>query len=413
MFTEDNIFNLEETLLKHGNRIAFKTKDQSITYLEWFKQIEQTTNWLQSLNISAQEQVAIQMENCPQILSLIFGLWQLKAIPILIAPESPNQSSIRTITKIPPLESSDQKYNFSFTLNQTGLVIFTSGTTNKKKGVELTIENILYSALGSIKYFNLSPEHSWNLSLPMSRIAGLMIPFRTLLAGACTCFATDATHYSVVPSQIEKMTDQLKTAEAVLIGGGPIPQHCRIFCNKNSIPMFTSYGMSEMTSTIAIGKDNKVTILPYRDLKIDDGHIAVRGKCRFQGYLNGDQPFDSQGYFYTGDLGSMDSNGLKVLGRSDTIFISGGINIDPFLIETLLLEIDQINGAIVVPADDTKWGQVAIAFIEAQEEFDWTTLNQSLSKRIHPHYIPKAFYPAAGQSRSELLKKARTLWSNR
>ena len=70
-------------------------------------------------------------------------------------------------------------------------------------------------------------------------------------------------------------------------------------------------------------------MLRYRELKLgQDGEVLVRGKTLCRGYVQRDQvvlPLDAEGWFATGDIGTLDEAGrLKILGRKDTMFISGG-----------------------------------------------------------------------------------------
>ena len=110
-------------------------------------------------------------------------------------------------------------------------------------------------------------------------------------------------------------------------------------------------------------------ILRYREVSIsEDGEILVRGRTRFQGYVHGDgleAPFDEDGWFGTGDIGFVDADGyLTVTGRKDSMFISGGENIQPEEIENAFRAVQGVANAIVVPIDNKEFGQRPVAFVQ-------------------------------------------------
>jgi O-succinylbenzoic acid--CoA ligase len=114
-------------------------------------------------------------------------------------------------------------------------------------------------------------------------------------------------------------------------------------------------------------------VLNYRQVKIsDEGEILVKGQTLFEGYWEGEglrRPWDKEGWFATGDLGSLGGDGtLTVSGRRDTMFICGGENIHPEEIERHLCQIDGIVQAIVVPVEDEEFGARPAAFIQTTKE---------------------------------------------
>jgi len=114
-------------------------------------------------------------------------------------------------------------------------------------------------------------------------------------------------------------------------------------------------------------------VLPYREVAIStDGEILVKGGCLFMGYLeeNGVRTArDSEGWFHTGDMGELSEEGrLTVLGRKDSMFISGGENIHPEEIEKALTSLEGIEEALVVPAPDAEYGMRPVAWLKARSD---------------------------------------------
>ena len=112
--------------------------------------------------------------------------------------------------------------------------------------------------------------------------------------------------------------------------------------------------------------------LNHREICIgDNNEILIKGKTLGLGYVRDravEDFTDSDGWFHTGDLGRLDSNGfLSVLGRQDNMFVSGGENIQPEEIERLICEMPDIIEAVVVPKPDEQYGFRPVAFVRSEK----------------------------------------------
>src|SRR5215211_7437820 len=236
-------------------------------------------------------------------------------------------------------------------------IIFTSGSTGVPKAALHTFGNHYRSALGSNANITLRSGDRWLHSLPLSHVGGLSILFRCLLAGATIALPKHgtpigeaiarlgATHVSLVSTQLLRLLreeDDLSALEAVLMGGGPVSASLIDEAVTRGLPIHTSYGLTEMASQVTTtppgaSSDELHTsgrVLPNREVSISEGgEILVRGKTLFAGYVEResiDRPLDKDGWFHTGDLGAQgEDDYLRVLGRRDNLFISGGENIQP------------------------------------------------------------------------------------
>jgi O-succinylbenzoic acid--CoA ligase len=208
--------------------------------------------------------------------------------------------------------------------------------------------------------------------------------------------------------------------QAILLGGSAMPHNILQKSLELGLPVYVSYGLTEMASQVATGRLESLEkgcakVLPDRELKIDaKGEICVRGKTLFKGYWDGDAvrlPIDEAGWFHTGDLGRVDQEGcLEVLGRKDDMFISGGENIHPQEIESELLKIDSILSAVVVPKEDSEFGQRPVAFIRWEKDaaiHSDDALREILTKHLPKFKIPVAFYPWPSSPDGEGLKADR------
>ena len=160
-------------------------------------------------------------------------------------------------------------------------------------------------------------------------------------------------------------------------GEVPPPERSLRQSVKLGLNIYLTYGLTEMSSQVATGKVTQINqacvkVLPYRQISISpEGEILVKGEVLFKGYVAGAKihlPL-TNGWFPTGDMGQLDKEGcLTVIGRRDSMFISGGENIHPEEIEKALLSIKGIEQAMVVPKEDKEFGQRPIAFVKFEGE---------------------------------------------
>ncbi|MBM3163744.1 MAG: o-succinylbenzoate--CoA ligase [Chlorobi bacterium] len=278
-------------------------------------------------------------------------------------------------------------------MNRPVTVMNTSASSGTPKAALHSFGNHWYSALGAARNMPLQEHDCWLISLPLFHIGGYAVLFRSLASGSAVAVPEPqepierslqrfpVTHLSLVPTQLYRLLrnpaalPELKKLKAVLLGGSAVPEPLLDETIRAGIPVYLSYGSTEMGSQIATTPEpvtaiskNSGTILPYREVRIaGDGEILVRGACLFQGYLVEGKPvqrLDSKGWFHTGDTGRLDSRGnLCVSGRKDNMFISGGENLHPEEIERALTEIEGIEEALVVPVPDREYGWRPAAYI--------------------------------------------------
>ncbi len=343
-----------------------------------------------------------------------------------------NLLSIDTFSHLSKISNSQNSKQKNAKLDNIDTIIFTSGSSGRSKAVAHTIKAHLASAISAIAHLNLAQSDKWLLNLPLYHVGGLAIVHRCILAGATIVIANDfgnpfpeflnksITHASMVPTQLLRMinsieqssyTDKeimLSSIKSILIGGAACSDSIKIKAKSMGLPVFYSYGSSEMASLISLTSLNSElsssgAILPHAEFKISDqGELIVRGKSMFSGYFSKSEDgyyqlitnLDADNYFHTKDIAIVNSdNEIVIKGRIDNMFISGGENIYPEEIERAISEFPGIESAIVVPVSDEEFGERPIAFIKSElsGELPICELTQFLQTRIAKFKIPIVF----------------------
>lgn len=310
----------------------------------------------------------------------------------------------------------------SLDLDAPATIVFTSGSTGTPKAALHTLGNHYYNALGSNENITLGPGDRWLHSLPLYHVGGLSIVFRCLISGATIGLPEPgapvgreisrcgATHVSLVATQLLRLLRENKTVleglKAILLGGSAMPNSLVKEASSRGLPVHTSYGLTEMASQVTTtppdaSPDELRTsgkVLPHRELAISkEGEILVRGETLFAGYLREggvERPLDPEGWFHTGDLGELDGKGyLRVTGRRDNMFISGGENIQPEEIEAILCRFDGVEQAVIVPLPDEEFGERPVAFVRTSSgDLSPERFADALGEVLPRFKIPVAFY---------------------
>ncbi|MEL7168282.1 MAG: AMP-binding protein [Bacteroidota bacterium] len=398
-----------------------------VSYANFDAQVEGAAAWLEAHDLRAGDRLAILAAPSPDLIALLWGCWRAGVVAAPLSLRLPDAALADLIERLSPAALVTDWPDAAFSLPTYPLasrraaqstrptldlrpstldlrpwtLIHTSGSSGTPKAALHTWDNHLWSARGWIERLRLGPQHRWWLDLPLYHVGGLAILVRCALAGAAAVLAPPktplpeavrrygVTHASLVATQLRRALDAatpadldaLRGMDALLLGGSAIPEDVLREAYDAGLPVLTSYGMTEMTSTVTATPPDASfevlctagAVLPHREVRLaDDGEILVRGRTRFAGYLDDatlTEPFDADGWFGTHDVGAwVEVDGqrlLRVIGRTDRMFISGGENIQPEAIEAALLRLPGVRRAAVVPIADAEFGHRPVAFVEA------------------------------------------------
>jgi acyl-CoA synthetase (AMP-forming)/AMP-acid ligase II len=324
----------------------------------------------------------------------------------------------------------------------TALLVYTSGSTGKPKGAMLPHRGLLFVApiVQDLRNFGTKAPPRALCALPINHVGAMVdICSNTIWDGGAIIFLEDFDPYDMLRMvEAEKLTllggvplmfmmmaqvpafhtTDYSSVEKVMVAGNAAPVALvELLQTVIKKPVMTGYGLTEcmgFSSFSASGDSAEVIATtigkfdPRVRWRIVDtygqectvgtvGEIQMRGDTVFLGYLNrpdaNAKAFTQDGWFCTGDLGELMSDGnIRLVGRSTEMFKSGGYNVYPLEVEQALERIDGVAMAVVVPVPDPLYCEVGYAFILANEpDLDLITLNESAKAVLANYKVPKHF----------------------
>ena len=318
--------------------------------------------------------------------------------------------------------------------NDTAALLYSSGTTGDPKGICLTHGNLYANAISLCHAWQFSSNDVLLHTLPIFHVHGLFIALGpVLVSGASmqyrnkfivneviealpksTVMMGVPTYYTRLMDNPDFTSDASKNIRVYISGSAPLTEKVfREFEEKIGQKILERYGMTETgvnTSNLIDGDripGSVGIVLPGVELRIVNnegrivegqtiGSIQIRGDNVFQRYWGlpdkTNQAFDVDGWFDTGDQGSMNSNGyLFISGRSKDMIITGGLNVYPKEVERELEDLSGILEAAVfgVPHHDFGEGVMAAVVMLGGNELEESSIVELLNGKLAKFKIPK------------------------
>jgi len=450
---------LAESAVRHADRTAVKLGDVQLTYAQLWAHAKQYAAVLRERGIGPGDKVALLLPNTPHFPLSYYGVLALGAVavpvhallkaeeieyvlqdsgakalicaapllgegakgaelagvPVLAVMDSPGgvtgDAGVERLDTLAlsatPIEAVVERE-----AEDTAVVLYTSGTTGKPKGAEITHLNVTMNVLASATYsFDIGPDDVVLGCLPLFHTFGqtccmntaffvgacvVMLPrfdgaqaLDLLVSEQCTIFMGVPTMYVALVAA-GKASDARPTLKTALSGGAALPEAVlEEFEQVFGTPVLEGYGLTE-TSPVAtfnqvgfpprpgtVGKsiwgveveiakaevDDRVELLPTGEL----GEIVIRGHNVFKGYLNKPEATASaivDGWFRSGDLGTKDEDGyVRIVDRKKDMVLRGGYNVYPRDVEEVLLRHPAVGQVAVIGLPDPRSGEEVCAVV--------------------------------------------------
>lgn len=308
------------------------------------------------------------------------------------------------------------KKSSELNVNDTAIMLHTSGTTSNPKRVMLTHNNLISNIKSNIESLKLTKDDKVLIALPMCFgycntaqflthlfIGGTIIIMKSIFMAKSFFQLVEndrITNFTAVPTMLlllleykNKTKYDISSLRFICFGGGHIPKEklkllIDIF---NSVGFIQTYGQTEASPrvTALLSEDSIKKIgsvgkpIPNIRIKIIDnngceveqnqkGEIIVQGDNIMKGYYKQELETNKtirNGWLHTGDLGKIDEDGyLYIVGRKKNVIICGGLNIYPEEVEEILMLHNAIKEACVIGIEDYLLGEVPIAKIVLKKQ---------------------------------------------
>jgi long-chain acyl-CoA synthetase len=456
---------LRESADAHPDKPLIHINDLSFSYAQVDEISGRLASSLLGLGLARGDKVAVQLPNLPQFLFTYFGILKAGLVmvplnPLLRAPEiayhlqdsdakvlvtfelfaeeaMKGAAQIEGLTtyvvNLPGNDARpegtkhyDELYFADDTrdlaptdADDTAVLLYTSGTTGKPKGAELTHFNLFMNCTVAGELFEFRDDDIGVGVLPLFHVFGLSSVLNTSVRYGGTVVliprfelepVVDAiekhrcTIFSGVPTmyfgllQMDLEGRDLSSLRVGVSGGAAIPgETIRAFEEKfPGVVILEGYGLSESSSTttfninaeqrkiLSIGKpiwgvyvrvvDEQGKELPAGQEHV--GEIVIRGHNIMKGYYNKPEATAEafkDGWFHTGDLAYKDDDGFFfIVDRKKDLVIRGGYNVYPREVEEVLFEHPAVAEAAVIGKPDDKLGEEVVAIVALKQGADAT-----------------------------------------
>ena len=390
---------------------ALESDDRSWTYRELDEAVERRAVALSSRGVTPGRVVPLVVRQDAESVIDLLAHWRAGVTP---APLN---------SRLSPFEREAASSALTGIEVSAQVVLWTSGTGGQPRGVAISIEALQSNARASAERLDLSRQDTWLMSLSPAHVGGLVLITRSLLLG-CRLLTigpfnaervnqhlSEITHISLVPTQLSQILEVRserpppETFQCALVGGAQTPKTLLDRAISAGWPIALTYGLTELTSQVATAPPDLTrrkpgtvgTPLSSVEVRLGErGEIQVRGDTLASGYVGdySESLTDSEGWHWTGDLGSFDSDGhLWITGRRTDRIVTGGVTVDAVEVEEALRSHPAVADVCVVGIPDEEWGERVGVWVEPTDEGTTrAVLDAYLHELLSSPKIPRSYH---------------------
>lgn len=377
---------------------AIESEKFSATYQQLLEQCKQYKKWLEQKAIPEGAVVSFDGDYSPESISLFLALAQNKNIIVPLSRDSRNHfTEFREIAATEyDISLGDNEAQLNVTgrsaehpiydelkqRSSPGLVLFSSGSTGKSKGIVQDLDKLMdkfrvpRKAMRMLIFLQL--DHIGGVNSLLYSIANngtVIVSNGRKPENVCKAIQdlkaellpTSPTFLNLLMLSRAYEDYDLSSLKLITYGTEPMQQSTlkRLASILPETVLQQTYGLSEVgilrsksrssdSLWVKIGGEEFTT-------KIVNGTLWIKSDSAMLGYLNAPNPFDEEGFLDTGDLVEQDGEWVRILGRQSEIINVGGFKVFPTEVESLLLEMDNVEDVVVFPQDHPITGKIVAA----------------------------------------------------
>lgn len=283
---------------------------------------------------------------------------------------------------------------------RAGLVLFSSGSTGKSKGILHDLTKLLQryrvkrQALRTITFLLLDHIGGINTLFHVLRNGGTIVTIEER-SPSCVCgkiekhkvelLPTSPTFLNLLLLSEEYKNHDLSSLKLITYGTEPMMESTLINLHAvlPHVKLLQTYGLSELGILRSKSKsdDSKWFKIGGEgfDIKIINNELLIKTTSSMLGYLNAPDPFDEDGYFHTGDIVEVDGEYVKILGRDSDVINVGGQKVFPAEVENLIMQMKEVKDVVVYGEKNPITGHIVIAKVVPSAD----TTSSAMKKNIY------------------------------
>ncbi len=472
----DNLANmLVETARRHGARPVVRLGDTVVTYDALDEASARVAGFLRERGVAAGDRVGIMVPNVPQFPAVYYGILRAGAVVVPMnvllkgrevafylsdsgakllfawhelaaeAEEGARSAEAEVVSVEPGFESvaeGGERLNevADRAAGDTAVILYTSGTTGKPKGAELTHDNLGRNTdISAIALAGLGENDVLLGALPLFHSFGQTCSMNSAVrTGACldmmprfdagqaleimdrdgvTVFQGVPTMYHAILGHPERDRYDTSKLRLCMSGGAALPvEVLRGFEETFGVVILEGYGLSETSPVASFNHPDRErkpgsigTPIDGVEMDVFDeegnevapgevGEIVIRGHNVMKGYWQRPDATEEAmrgGWFHSGDLGRMDEEGyFYIVDRKKDMIIRGGYNVYPREVEEVLDEHPAVSEVAVVGVPDERLGEEvgAAVAVRSGAELDAEELCEFVKQRVAAYKYPRLIW---------------------